>query len=317
MIRLIFYGTPEIAAVSLKSLLSEKDISIKAVITQPDRPVGRKQLLTPSPVKAIALEQGLPIIQPERIKRTEQEFISSLNALGEIDAAVVVAFGQILPQAVLDVPRKGSINLHASLLPRWRGAAPIQRAIMAGDEKTGVCLMQMDAGLDTGPVFAEKEIAIDPSDTAQSLHDKIAADGARLIVENIRAIVAGTLRAIPQPAEGVTYAEKISDADSLIDWNNSAHAISCQTRGLSPFPAAFSYLNDKRIKLFDCTPAAAAGLPPGTISGVATDSFTVSCGASSSLIVRGVQIEGKKRVSAEEFLRGNPLPIGARLGERS
>ncbi len=311
MISVLFYGTPEIAAISLAALLKEKDIRVGCVVTQPDRPTGRKQVLTPSPVKALALENNIHVVQPERIKRSERDFIATINRIGKFDIAVVVAFGQILPEAVLTIPRCGSLNLHASLLPRWRGAAPIQRAVMAGDLETGVCLMQMDAGLDTGAVYASTKIDILPHDTSSSVHDAIAHAGARLICKKLSDIVSGSLRAVPQSNEGVTYAQKITDADSLIDWNNSAEAISCQIRGLSPRPGAFTYIDGKRLKLF--SPSAEIKpeneTAPGVIASVAADSITIGCG-SGALTIREAQIEGKKQMPIAEFLKGNPLTPG-------
>ena len=314
MTSLIFYGTPEIAAISLARILEESDLKVVAVITQPDRRAGRKQIITPSPVKVLATERGIPVLQPERIKRSSTEFVRSLQAFGDIDIAVVVAFGQILPTEVLSAPRAGSINLHASLLPRWRGAAPIQRAIMAGDAETGVCLMNMEAGLDTGAVYAEEHITISESDDAKSLHDKIASVGARLIVDKIRSIACGEMTARPQSTIGVTYAEKITDADALIDWTRTSKQISCTIRGLSPHPGAHTFLSGKRLKLFSCTATEGSAFSAGEIAAVNRDSISIRCGEG-TLIVREVQIEGKKRVAVEEFLRGFPVLPGTILGK--
>lgn len=314
MISVLFYGTPEIAAISLRALLDTSDISVKGVITQPDRPTGRKQILTPSPVKDLALQAGIPVLQPERIKKSESAFIAEVKNLGEIDIAIVVAFGQILPEAVLNIPRCGSLNLHASLLPRWRGAAPIQRSIMAGDSETGVCLMKMDVGLDTGAVFASKKISITAKDTAGTLHDAIAHTGASLIVDNLAAIVAGKLNAVPQAREGVTYAEKISDADSIINWQRSAEEIACQIRGLAPTPGAYTRLDGKRLKIFECRAncTSVQNFTPGQVCFKNNQSFSIACG-SGSLEALQVQIEGKKRTNCEEFLRGTAVAIGTAL----
>ena len=314
MISVLFYGTPEIAAISLRALLEAPGIAVKGVVTQPDRPTGRKQILTPSPVKELASHSGIPVLQPERIKKNEAAFIREVSTLGDIDIAIVVAFGQILPKSALDLPRCGSLNLHASLLPRWRGAAPIQRAIMAGDSETGVCLMKMDIGLDTGAVFSYKKIPITATETAGTLHDAIARTGAALIVDTLPAIVSGKLSATPQADEGVTYAEKITDKDSIINWQRSAEQIACQIRGLAPSPGAYSRLEGKRLKIFECraNTAPVGNFVPGQVCLSSNRSFSVACG-SGSLEAFEVQIEGKKRTNCEEFLRGTAMPIGTDL----
>lgn len=310
MIPVLFYGTPDIARTCLAALLADSRYTVKAVVTQPDRPTGRKQIRTPSPVKLLAEERGIALLQPERIKKNPAEFAAAVAAIGSFDIAVVVAFGQILPESTLALPRCGSLNLHASLLPRWRGAAPIQRAIMAGDQETGVDLMQMDAGLDTGAVLASKRIAIENDDTAGLMHDKLAAAGASIIVENLEAVVAGRLKPVPQTTEGVTYADKITDADGVIEWNRPARLVSCQIRGLSPRPGAYTFLDGKRIKLFDCSVVdAPVSAGPGTLISASSEGLTIAC-SPGSLLARTVQVEGKSRVSVNEFLKGNALAAG-------
>lgn len=314
MIPILFYGTPEIARICLKALLEDSRYQVRGIVTQPDRPVGRKQILTPSPVKSLGLEHGIPVIQPERLKRNMAEFSAAVSALGPLEIAVVVAFGQILPEAALQIPRCGSLNLHASLLPRWRGAAPIQRAIMADDLETGVCLMQMDAGLDTGAVFNSRTIRISQSTTAGLLHDQLAATGAELITSNLASIVAGEIKSVPQSTEGVTYAEKITDRDALINWDRPAKLVSCQIRGLAPRPGAYTFLGTKRLKIFNCS---ADLLPvsslPGCLHALSDDSLTIACNPG-TLRIDELQLEGKTRVSVADFVKGNVLSTGFHFG---
>lgn len=304
--RVIFFGTPEFSVRTLKALLTSEDVEVAAVITQPDRPAGRGGKLTMSPVKAAALEAGVPVLQPERIKKIESAFIEELKKLGPIDLAVVIAFGQILPEAVLNLPRAGSVNIHASLLPRWRGAAPIQRAILAGDAETGVCLMKMEAGLDTGPVYAESRVRIDDSHTFQSLHDELADMGASLLLERLEAIISGAEKATPQPEAGVVYAAKISNDEARIDWNQSAHEIHRKIRALNPAPGAFTELNGKRFKIYAASfhnSSPAHGVSPGSAIDSPRGRLEIQCGRG-TISPTEIQIEGKKRMSVEDFLRG-------------
>jgi len=307
--RVLFFGTPEFAAVGLRRLFETPGIAIAAVVTQPDRPAGRGNKLTPSPVKVVALEHGAPVIQPERIRKHEDAFLAAVAPYAPFDLGVVIAFGQILPRAVLDLPRRGCLNVHGSLLPRWRGAAPIQRAIMAGDSVTGVGLMGMEEGLDTGPVFAEASIPIAPHDTFGTVHDTLAARGAELLARDINAIIDGALPSTPQPTVGITYAEKITASDQLITWNAPASVIAARIRALDPFPGAYTLVTGRRLKLFAAEPIPAPRpLAPGEIA-PAADALAIGAadGAVACLVV---QPEGKRRMSAAEWLRGTPLPPG-------
>jgi methionyl-tRNA formyltransferase len=307
--RILFFGTPEFAAVGLRRLLDTPGITIVAVVTQPDRPAGRGNKLTPSPVKVVALEKGVPVIQPERIRKHEAAFITSVAPYGPFDLGVVIAFGQILPRAVLELPRRGCLNVHGSCLPRWRGAAPIQRAIMAGDLSTGVGLMGMEEGLDTGPVFAEATVPIGPHDTFGTVHDALATRGAELLAREITAIIDGSLPSTAQPATGVTYADKITAHDQLIAWNAPANAIAARIRALDPVPGAYTFVAGRRIKLFAAEPITPPQpLTPGEI---APAENTVIFGTSAGAVAcHAVQPEGKRRMSAADWLRGTPLPPG-------
>lgn len=302
--RLIFAGTPEFAAQALSALI-DAGHDIALVLTQPDRPAGRGMALLPSPVKQRALAAGLPVFQPMRLKDAEaQETVRAVGA----DAMIVAAYGLILPQAVLDLPRLGCINIHASLLPRWRGAAPIQRAILAGDRETGVCIMQMEAGLDTGPVLRSAALAIDAEDTAASLHDKLAALGARLVVETLAAL---PLVPVAQPESGATYAAKIEKSEAPIDWRQSAAQIGRQIRAFNPFPGALFHANGQAIKAWRATPEAASG-EPGTVLAADRHGILVACGEGALRLLE-LQKAGGKRLAAAQFLAGTPLPVGTRF----
>lgn len=249
-LRVIFYGTPTFSTEVFRALLAAPEYSVPLVVTQPDRPAGRGKKLQASPVKELAIEHDIPLIQPGNIKKNLDAFLSEASTFGPFDVGVVVAFGQILPTQVLQLPTHGCINIHASLLPRWRGAAPIQRAIMAGDEETGVCLMQMEAGLDTGGVFSSVTTRISPEDNAGSLHDRLSTLGAKLLVEDLARIVAGNLSATPQPKDGVTYAHKIEKEEASINWDQEASILENFVRGLAPWPGAFTTLGKHRLKIF-------------------------------------------------------------------
>ena len=310
-LRIVFFGTAELAVASLANLAalaSKSDCELLAVVTQPDKPRGRDLLLQPSPVKAAALRLQLPVLQPKRAR--DETFLQELRQLAP-DLIVVVAYGQILPQALLDIPKHGSLNVHTSLLPRHRGAAPIQWAILNGDSETGVTIMKMDAGLDTGPILAERRTPICDSDTAQTLHDRLAPLGAELLVETISPWISGKIRPRQQP-EGGSYARKIEKADGLIDWQESAEEVWRKIRAFTPWPGAFSYLQtgaQKRlIKIWEATPTEQSGAP-GTILTVSREGFTVAAG-SGSIAISSVQPEAKKRMTAREFLAGNPLSPG-------
>ncbi len=317
-IKVIFFGTPDFSVPTLTSLLSTKSVKVLAVVTQPDRPAGRGQQPMSSPIKQLALQHRLPILQPENIRADTNSFLKSLEPLGSIDLNVVIAFGQILPIKVLNFPRSGSVNIHASLLPRWRGAAPIQRAIMAGDSETGVCLMQMEKGLDTGPVFASARVPIEADDDFGTLHDKLSKLGAELLTQNIAAIAAGILSPTPQPDSGVTYAKKVENSESEIIWLKPATELSNLIRGLSPMPGAYTLIEDKRLKILGARvtgPWIDSNQPPspGTIVRLENDLLEVQCG-DGVLALEHVQLEGKKRIGIGEFLKGFKLRKGDRLG---
>lgn len=312
--RILFFGTPQFAVPVLSALISNSEWNVGAVITQQDKPAGRGRELKASPVKLLAEENKIPVLQPKSLKKETEHWITEISRFGPFDIGVVIAFGQILPQAILDLPVHGCVNVHASILPRWRGAAPIQRAIMAGDPETGVGLMAMEAGLDTGPVFVSERIPIAPSDNGGSLHDKLSSLGAELISRHLKRIIKGEVRAERQSDDGVTYAEKITAADLLLDWSRPAIEIERRVRALSPFPAAYTFLEGKRFKI---TAAAVCNgsqsEPPGTITQVTKDWIDVQCGEGRLKLLE-VQIEGKKRVSAAEFLRGAHIMEGVKLG---
>ena len=305
--RLAFMGTPDFAVPALQALV-DAGHRIVRVYSQPPRPAGRGRTQRPSPVHAAAEALGLAVAAPERFR--DAHVLAEFTAL-KLDAAVVVAYGQILPQAVLDAPKLGCLNLHASLLPRWRGAAPIQRAIMAGDSATGVCVMQMEAGLDTGPVLARKATPIGPEDTAKTVHDRLAGIGAPLMVETLAALAAGEVSATPQPATGVTIAAKIDKAEARVDWTRNAAALGAQIRGLSPFPGAWCEIGDERVKLLMARPE--AGTPGGAPGEVLDDRLLVACGAGAVRLL-SLQRAGKGAMDAGAFLQGFPVPCGARLG---
>jgi len=294
--RLVFMGTPDFSVPALDALVNAGH-EIAAVYTRQPRPAGRGKNDRPSPVQARAEALGLPVRHPKSLKGAEEQAaVADLDA----DAAVVVAYGLILPQAVLDAPRRGCLNIHASLLPRWRGAAPIHRAVMAGDAETGISIMQMEAGLDTGPVLLSQAIPIGPEDTAGDLHDSLSRMGARLIVRALSDL--DDLRPVPQPDAGVTYAEKIDKAEARIDWSRPSAGVDRQIRGLSPFPGAWFDTGSERIKVLRSRVAHGSG-PAGTV----LSDTTVACGAGAVELTE-LQRSGKRPMKAEEFLRGMSLP---------
>ncbi|KPC49438.1 methionyl-tRNA formyltransferase [Amantichitinum ursilacus] len=307
--KLIFAGTPEFAACALKALI-DAGHEIAMVLTQPDRPAGRGMKLTPSAVKQVALQHHLPVYQPEKLRTAEQQ--APLHDVGA-DLMVVAAYGLILPQAVLDIPRLGCLNIHGSLLPRWRGAAPIQRAILAGDSETGITIMQMDAGLDTGDMLSIHPVAIDAQDNAASLHDKLAAAGASAIVAAVADLPALQQKRQPQPAEGVTYAEKLRKEESAIDWTQSASMLDRMIRAFNPFPSAQTTWAGEPLKLWRATPVSASGTP-GTVLAASKDAVVVACG-DGALAITEMQKAGSKRMDAAAFLAGNALPVGTQLGD--
>lgn len=308
--RLGFAGTPEFAVPALDALLRSSH-QVAAVFTQPDRPAGRGQSMRPSAVKQRAAQEGLALYQPTSFKTPES--VAVLRAL-ELDAFVVVAYGLILPPTVLAVPRLGCFNIHASLLPRWRGAAPIQRALLAGDAVTGITIMRMEAGLDTGPMLAVGTIPIDDRVTAGILHDRLADLGGALMVETLGAVASGAAREKVQPESGVTYADKISKAEALIDWREEAAAILRRIRAFNPWPVAETKLDGAQLRVWDAVPASSieAGEPPGTVLAATNHGIDVACGRGSISILR-LQLAGRKPLMAGDFIKGQPV-VGAILG---
>lgn len=302
--RLAFLGTPQFAVPVLEALIAAGH-DIACVYAQPPRPAGRGHKLQNTPVHEAALKHGLDVRTPLTLKKPEdQQAFAALN----LDAAIVVAYGLLLPQAILDGPRLGCFNLHASLLPRWRGAAPIHRAIMAGDTETGVMVMKMDAGLDTGPVLSTWKTSIDDTTTTGSLQDTLSSAGATLMVDTLKRLAAGTATQTAQPADGVTYAKKILAAEARIDWSRPALEILRFVHGLNPTPGAWTMHGETRIKLLKVAQAQGQGVP-GTIIG---SPLRIACGEGALDIIE-LQRAGRGAQGAEEFLRGYPLASGARL----
>lgn len=303
--RLIFAGTPEFARAALAAI-AEAGHEVALVLTQPDRPSGRGMKLTPSPVKQEAEKRGFPIFQPASLRDpASHEALKSAAA----EVMVVAAYGLILPQAVLDIPARGCLNIHASLLPRWRGAAPIQRAIEAGDSETGICIMQMEAGLDTGPVLLEKRLPILDTDTGASLHDKLAALGAAAIVEALARM--GELEPVPQPQAGVTYASKLSREEAQLDWTLPAEALARRIRAFNPVPGAWTLLNGESLKIWQAEVVPGKGRP-GEVLQAAAGQLVVACGAG-ALRLRELQKPGTRRMDATAFLAGGQVAAGVSL----
>jgi methionyl-tRNA formyltransferase len=290
--RLVFMGTPAFSVPALDALVAAGH-EIATVYTQPPRPAGRGQGLRPSDVHRRAEALGLPVRHPASLRTPEAQ--AEFAAL-EADAAVVVAYGLILPQPVLDAPRMGCLNIHASLLPRWRGAAPIHRAVMAGDAETGVCIMRMEAGLDTGPVLLREAIPIGPADTTGDLHDRLAALGARMVVAALDRLP--ELVPVPQPEDGVTFAAKIDKAEARIDWTRPAEEVARQIRGLSPVPGAWCLAGEERVKLLRAVAVAGSGAPGEVLGGL-----TVACGTG-AVAVTELQREGKRAMPVAQALLG-------------
>ena len=303
-LRIAFMGTPDFAVPALQALIDSPHV-IAAVYSQPPRPAGRGQKERKTPVHLAAEAAGLDVRTPKSLKsESEEEAFKALN----LDAAVVVAYGLILRKPILEAPRLGCLNIHPSLLPRWRGAAPIQRAIMAGDAETGVTIMKLDEGLDSGPILLEEHVPITPRMTAGALHDDLARRGAGLMLKALEGLADGSLQPKPQSETGVTYAAKISHDDQRIDWNNRTEAIERRVRALAPMPGAWFDLGGTRVKLWEAEVIEGSGKPGEVID----DKLTVTCG-SGALRLLTLQREGKRAMSAEEFLRGNAVLRGTCL----
>ncbi len=302
--KIVLAGTPEFAARALAALY-EAGHDIPLVLTQPDRPAGRGMTLQASPVKQLALARGSEVFQPLTLKdEVAQEKLRLLAP----DVMVVAAYGLILPQAVLDIPRHGCLNIHASLLPRWRGAAPIHRAILAGDAESGVCIMQMEAGLDTGPVLLSASTPITAQDTSQTLHDKLAVQGAQLIVSALQRL---PLPAVAQPEAGVTYAAKLDKSEAPLDWRRPAAELDRQIRAFTPFPGTTAVLDGAPLKVWAALPRSESGVP-GTVLAADKHGILVACG-SGSLLLTELQKAGGKRLPVAQFLAGHGVSAGARF----
>lgn len=315
MTRIVFMGTPDFAVPSLEGLLAD-GYDVVGVVSQPDRPKGRKRVLAPTPVKAAALAHGIPVFQPERLRRPEAvEEVAALRP----DLIVTAAYGQILPKAVLELPRYGCINVHGSLLPRYRGGAPIQHAILNGERTTGVTIMYMAEGLDTGDMISRVEVPIGDDDTAGSLFDKLSAEGSALLRKTLPELLAGRITAVPQNHEDATYAPNIGREDERIDWSRPALAIFNQVRGLNPWPVAFTLWNGEVFKVWACRKpegtggGAASGRTPGTVLRSDNNGIEVAAG-DGSIWLTEVQPAGKKAMDAATFNRGSGIPAGTVLG---
>ena len=311
-LRIIFMGTPELAAVSLRALLREPSFRIVGVVTQPDRPKGRDLKLQTSPVKEIALGAGLPVLQPRKAR--DEQFISELRAL-QPDLIAVAAFGQILPQAILDLPRCGCLNVHTSLLPKYRGAAPIQWAIANGETETGVTIMRMNAGMDTGDIFTQRVTPITAGDNAATLHERLARMGAELLLQAIPGFVAGKIQPRPQDSALATHAPKIRKEDGQIDWQQPATTIWNRLRAFTPWPGAFTFLPTEpkphQLKIWQAEVVGQSGAPGGLLSADKAG-IVIGCGQD-SLRVLVLQPESGRKMSAQEFLAGHPLKAGQRF----
>jgi methionyl-tRNA formyltransferase len=313
LLRIIFMGSAELACASLEALARQPDFEVVAVVTQPDRPQGRELKLKASPVKQTAVSFKLPVLQPGRAR--DEGFIGELQGLRP-DLIAVAAYGQILPKAILELPRFGCLNVHTSLLPKYRGAAPIQWAILNDEPETGVTIMKMDAGLDTGDILTQEATPIRAEDNAQTLHDRLGKIGAELLVSTIRNHVAGKITPRPQPAEGASHARKIAKEDGRLDWTQPARALWNRIRAFTPWPGAFTQLPGQTppqlLKIWQAE-AVAAGGAPGEILAAEKTGLVVACGVQALRILE-LQREGGRRMSAGDFLAGHPLKPGGRFG---
>lgn len=306
--KIIFMGTPDFAAASLEDLIASRH-EIQAVVTQPDKPKGRKGELTPSPVKVIAKREGIKVYQPLKVR--DEEFVKTLRAYNP-DVMVVVAFGQIIPLSILKMPKYGCVNIHGSLLPKYRGAAPIQWAVLDGEKETGITTILMDEGIDTGDILLKKTIKIDADETSGSLFDKLMALGAKTILETLDELEKGSLTPTKQGESPTAYAKMLTKAMGLIDFTRSAKELDCFVRGMDPWPSAYTLLAGKTLKLWKVRVVEGSG-KAGSVIEIGKESFTIACGEG-AIEVLEVQLEGKKRMSAGDFLKGSSLNIGQELG---
>ena len=312
-LRVVFMGAAELSCPSLQALVESPDFRVAGVVTQPDRPKGRDLKLQPTPVKELALRHNLPVLQPEKAR--DEAFLGELRALAP-DLIAVAAFGQILPKSILDMPRFGCLNVHTSLLPKYRGAAPIQWAILNGEAETGVTIMKIAPALDSGDILAQATTPIRPEDDSATLHDRLAQMGAELLVRTIPDYLSGKLVPRPQPAEGVSYAPKITKQDGRIDWQQPARVIWNRVRGLVPWPGAYTHVpaspQPQLLKIWQAEVVPAKGTP-GEVLQADKNGVVVACGEE-ALRIQALQREGGRRLKAQEFLAGHPLQPGLRLG---
>jgi len=310
--KILFMGTPDFSVPTLEALI-ESNHEIIGVVSQPDRPKGRGKQLQPTPVKEVALKHGLKIWQPKRVK--DEAFLEEMEAL-EVDLAVTIAFGQIVPQRFLDIPKYGCVNIHASLLPKYRGAAPIQLAVMNGDAVSGVTTMMMDVGVDTGDMLLKEEVVLEDKETGGSLFDKLSLIGGPLLLKTLAQMEAGTLVRVPQNNEEASHAPMLDKKMGNIDWKSEAAVIERLVRGLNPWPSAYTYLAGKMLKIWE---GEVVDLPdteetPGAVSAVGQDSFIVRCG-NKGLLIKSLQLQGKKRMATGDFLRGYSVEPGVILSQ--
>ena len=308
-LKIVFMGTPETALPSLRALL-ESDHRVVGVVSQPDRPAGRGRQLTPPPVAALGREKKIPLFQPESIKNNP-DFLKTLKELSP-DLIVIVAYGRILPKEILDLPRQKCINVHFSLLPKYRGAAPIQWALMNGESETGVTTFYLAEKLDAGPVLMKKKTIIEPEDNTEILGNRLAVIGAQLLIETIEAIKGGSIDPIVQNEREVTLAPPLKKEDGIIDWGRKAKSLANQIRGVTPWPGATTHLKGKIFKIYSAEPLSKKGVP-GEVVQTGPEGFEVACGQG-SLLLKEVQLEGGKRMGAADFLKGHPIEIGEKLG---
>ncbi len=312
-LRIVFMGTAELACASLLALKHTPGLTLTAVVTQPDKPGGRHLQLQPSPVKQCALRENLPVLQPARAR--DESFLAQLRDLAP-DLIIVAAYGQILPASILELPRHGCLNVHTSLLPKYRGASPIQSAILHDEPETGVTIMLMDAGLDTGPILTQAATPILPEDDAQTLHDRLAQLGAELLVKTIPHHLAGKISPRPQPLEGVSHTTKIKKADGQLDWNLPARVLWNRIRAFTPWPGAFTHIpaapQPRLLKIWHAEVIARSGAPGEILAADATG-IIIGCGQN-ALRIDTLQLEGGRRLTAAEFLTGHRLPAGGKLG---